>query len=151
MSSASPGAAVSEFDLIRRHFTRSTTHTELAIGDDAALVRARPGMQLAVSTDMLVCGTHFLADTDPEDLGWKTLAVNVSDLAAMGAAPRWVVLAASLLAFGFILPAQAASVSKTYSYFSVGGTTLEQLEAELSLRGPQVSSTGRRHPGATQM
>ena len=96
MSSASPGAAVSEFDLIRRHFTRSTTHTELAIGDDAALVRARPGMQLAVSTDMLVCGTHFLADTDPEDLGWKTLAVNVSDLAAMGAEPRWAFLALAL-------------------------------------------------------
>ena len=96
MSSASPGAAVSEFDLIRRHFTRNTTHTELAIGDDAALIRARPGMQLAVSTDMLVCGTHFLADTDPEDLGWKTLAVNVSDLAAMGAEPRWAFLALAL-------------------------------------------------------
>jgi thiamine-monophosphate kinase len=53
-------------------------------------------MQLAISTDMLVAGTHFFADTDPEDLGWKTLAVNVSDLAAMGAQPRWVVLAASL-------------------------------------------------------
>ena len=96
MSSASPGAAVSEFDLIRRHFTRNTTHTELAIGDDAALIRARPGMQLAVSTDMLVCGTHFLANTDPEDLGWKTLAVNVSDLAAMGAEPRWAFLALAL-------------------------------------------------------
>ena len=53
-------------------------------------------MRLAVSTDMLVAGTHFFADTDPADLGWKTLAVNVSDLAAMGALPRWVVLAASL-------------------------------------------------------
>lgn len=60
-------------------------------------------------------------------------------------------IVASLLALGFTVPAEAASVSKTYSYFSVGGTTLEQLEAELSLRGPQVSSTGRRHPGATQM
>jgi thiamine-monophosphate kinase len=53
-------------------------------------------MQLAISTDMLVAGTHFFADTDPEDLGWKALAVNVSDLAAMAARPRWVVLAASL-------------------------------------------------------
>ena len=75
MSSASPGAAVSEFDLIRRHFTRSTTHTELAIGDDAALVRARPGMQLAVSSDMLVEGRHFFAGTDPQRLGHKALAV----------------------------------------------------------------------------
>ncbi|MGD9871254.1 MAG: thiamine-phosphate kinase [Thauera sp.] len=86
----------SEFDLIRRHFTRPTRHTDLAGGDDAALLRARPGMQLAVSTDMLVAGTHFFADTDPEDLGWKTLAVNVSDLAAMGATPRWAFLALAL-------------------------------------------------------
>lgn len=86
----------SEFDLIRRHFTRPTRHTELAGGDDAALLRAQSGMQLAVSTDMLVAGTHFLADTDPEDLGWKTLAVNVSDLAAMGATPRWAFLALAL-------------------------------------------------------
>jgi len=86
----------SEFDLIRRHFTRPTGHTDLAGGDDAALLRPRPGMQLAVSTDMLVAGTHFLPDTDPEALGWKALAVNVSDLAAMGAEPRWAVLALSL-------------------------------------------------------
>lgn len=86
----------SEFDLIRRHFTRPARHTDLAVGDDAALLRAQPGMQLAVSTDMLVAGTHFFADTDPEDLGWKTLAVNVSDLAAMGASPRWAFLALAL-------------------------------------------------------
>lgn len=86
----------SEFELIRRHFTRPTRHTDLAGGDDCALVRPRPGMQLAVSTDMLVAGTHFLPETDPESLGWKSLAVNLSDLAAMGAEPRWVVLAAAL-------------------------------------------------------
>ena len=86
----------SEFALIRKHFTRPARHTDLAVGDDAALIRPSSGMQLAISTDMLVAGIHFFADTDPEDLGWKTLAVNVSDLAAMGALPRWVVLAASL-------------------------------------------------------
>lgn len=86
----------SEFDLIRRHFTRPPQHTDLAVGDDAALLRPRAGVQLAVSTDMLVSGTHFFADTDPEDLGWKTLAVNVSDLAAMGAEPRWAFLALAL-------------------------------------------------------
>ncbi|WP_068636255.1 thiamine-phosphate kinase [Thauera butanivorans] len=89
-------APPSEFDLIRRHFSRGTRHTDLAGGDDAALLSARPGMQLAVSTDMLVSGTHFFADTDPQDLGWKTLAVNVSDLAAMGAEPRWAFLALAL-------------------------------------------------------
>ena len=86
----------SEFDLIRRHFTRPARHTELAVGDDAALLAPRPGMRVAVSTDMLVAGTHFFADTDPEGLGWKTLAVNVSDLAAMGAEPRWAFLALAL-------------------------------------------------------
>ncbi len=85
-----------EFDLIRRHFTRPAAHTALAVGDDAALLVPRAGMQLAVSTDMLVAGTHFFADTEPTDLGWKTLAVNVSDLAAMGAEPRWAFLALAL-------------------------------------------------------
>lgn len=94
--SAPQAPSPSEFALIRRHFTRPTRHTDLAVGDDAALLCVQPGMQLAVSTDMLVSGTHFLADTDPEDLGWKTLAVNVSDLAAMGAAPRWAFLALAL-------------------------------------------------------
>lgn len=86
----------SEFDLIRRHFTRSGHHTDLGVGDDAALFTPSAGMQLAVSTDMLVCGTHFLPETDPLDLGWKTLAVNVSDIAAMGGQPRWALLALSL-------------------------------------------------------
>lgn len=86
----------SEFALIDRYFKRPTRHTVLGVGDDGAILQPGPGMQLVVSTDMLVAGTHFLADTDPEDLGWKVLAVNVSDLAAMGAAPRWALLAAAL-------------------------------------------------------
>lgn len=85
-----------EFDLIARHFTRSTRHTELGVGDDGALFSATPGNQLVVSTDMLVAGTHFFPDTEPEALGWKTAAVNISDMAAMGAAPRWMLLALAL-------------------------------------------------------
>ena len=84
----------SEFELIARHFTRGTTHTTLGVGDDGALITPTPGQELVISTDMLVEGTHFLPDTDAEDLGWKTLAVNVSDMAAMGARPRWATLAA---------------------------------------------------------
>jgi thiamine-monophosphate kinase len=68
----------------------------LGVGDDGAVVRPSPGMDLVVSTDMLVSGTHFLPDADPEALGWKALAVNLSDLAAMGAQPRWAVVAAAL-------------------------------------------------------
>ncbi len=85
-----------EFDLIARHFARPTPQALLGPGDDCALVQPSPGYELAVTTDMLVEGTHFLAGTDPRDLGWKTLAVNLSDLAAMGAKPRWVLLAGSL-------------------------------------------------------
>ena len=86
----------SEFSLIDRHFRRATRHTVLGVGDDGALVRAAPGQELVISTDMLVAGTHFLSNADPEDLGWKVLAVNVSDMAAMGAQPRWALLAAAL-------------------------------------------------------
>lgn len=88
----------SEFDLIRRYFTRPARHTDLAVGDDAALFRVAPDMQLAVTTDTLTAGTHFFHDTSPRDLGWKTLAVNLSDLAAMGASPRWATLALTLSA-----------------------------------------------------
>lgn len=85
----------SEFALIDRYFKRPTRHTVLGVGDDAALIAPTPGRELVISTDMLVEGTHFLADTDAEALGWKVLAVNVSDLAAMGAQPRWATLAAA--------------------------------------------------------
>ena len=86
----------SEFALIDRYFKRPTRHTVLGVGDDGALIRPTPGMELVVSTDMLVAGTHFLPNADAEDLGWKALAVNVSDLAAMGAQPRWALLAVAL-------------------------------------------------------
>jgi len=86
----------SEFELIRRHFTRPTPQALLGPGDDCALLIPSEGMLLAVTTDMLVEGTHFLPDTDPCALGWKTLAVSLSDLAAMGARPRWALLAGSL-------------------------------------------------------
>ncbi|MBI1887123.1 MAG: thiamine-phosphate kinase [Nitrosomonadales bacterium] len=87
---------MSEFDLIRRFFTRATPGALLGVGDDAALLQVSEGNVLAVSSDMLVSGTHFLSGADPFLLGHKTLAVNLSDMAAMGAAPRWAVLAIAL-------------------------------------------------------
>ncbi|HUY01964.1 MAG TPA: thiamine-phosphate kinase [Rhodocyclaceae bacterium] len=87
---------LSEFELIARYFTRPTPHTVQGVGDDGAIVRVASGMELVITTDMLVAGTHFLPDAEPEALGWKTLAVNVSDLAAMGARPRWAVVAVAL-------------------------------------------------------
>lgn len=87
---------MSEFDLIQQHFTKTTNHTNLGVGDDAALISVSAGMELAISVDMLVAGTHFFADADAYKLGWKALAVNVSDMAAMGANPKWATLAIAL-------------------------------------------------------
>ena len=87
---------LSEFELIKRYFERPARGTELGVGDDCALLRAGQGMELAVSTDMLVEGRHFSAGADPFKLGHKALAVNLSDMAAMGAAPRWATLALAL-------------------------------------------------------
>jgi thiamine-monophosphate kinase len=86
----------SEFDLIARYFAPPTAHTLLAGGDDAALIAPSADMELAVSTDMLVAGRHFFADADPRAIGHKALAVNLSDMAAMGATARWVTLSLAL-------------------------------------------------------
>src|SRR4029079_18161858 len=85
-----------EFDIIRRFFMPPTDHTVLAGGDDAALIAVRAGMELAVSTDALIAGRHFFEDADAYGVGWKCMAVNLSDMAAMGASPRWATLALSL-------------------------------------------------------
>lgn len=87
---------LSEFELIRRYFTHPAPHTRLGVGDDAAVIRPRNGMELVVTVDMLVSGTHFFADAEPERLGHKALAVNLSDIAAMGAVARWTTLAVAL-------------------------------------------------------
>jgi thiamine-monophosphate kinase len=90
---------LSEFDLIKRYFRRdraSGLNTVLGIGDDCALLSPTPGKVLAVSSDMLVEDRHFFAGADPFTLGHKCLAVNLSDLAAMGAAPLGFTLALSL-------------------------------------------------------
>lgn len=88
--------SLSEFDIIARFFTHPAPAARLGVGDDAALVRVRRGMELAVSTDMLVSGRHFFRDADPRALGHKALAVNLSDMAAMGATPRWATLSLAL-------------------------------------------------------
>lgn len=87
---------MSEFNLIQQYFTRPTRHTDLGVGDDAALVTVTDGMQLVVSTDMSVAGTHFFFDAAAYDIGWKALAVNISDIAAMGAQAKWATLAIAL-------------------------------------------------------
>ena len=88
--------ALSEFEIIRRYFTHRAPGAVLGVGDDAAILRARRGMDLAVSADMLVSGRHFFPDAHPVRLGHKALAVNLSDMAAMGATPRWALLSVAL-------------------------------------------------------
>ena len=86
----------SEFEIIRRHFARPAQRAVLGVGDDAALLRPAAGMELAVSTDLLIEGRHFRAGAEARKLGHKALAVNLSDMAAMGATPRWATLALAL-------------------------------------------------------
>jgi thiamine-monophosphate kinase len=88
--------ALGEFDLIAKFFTRPVQRAALGVGDDCALLAPGEGMQLAVSSDMLVEGRHFLSTVAPERLGHKALAVNLSDLAACGARPLGFTLALAL-------------------------------------------------------
>jgi len=143
----------SEFDLIRRYFTQPVRHTVLGVGDDAALVRVRRGMHLVVSTDMLVGGRHFFPDADPRALGHKALAVNLSDMAAMGATPRWATLALALpradtrwlraFAGGFMRLARAHDVDL------IGGdTTRGPLNLCVQIMGEVPAGEALRRDGA---
>jgi thiamine-monophosphate kinase len=90
---------LSEFDVIRKFFSRAPragNRVSLGVGDDAALVNIAPGHELVAACDMMLVGQHFLADVEPAKLGHKCLAVNLSDMAAMGAVPRWCLLALAL-------------------------------------------------------
>ncbi len=89
----------SEFDIIERYFQRAQPTRDdvlLGIGDDAALLQVPAGKQLVVAVDTLVAGRHFPEQTSAEDIGYKALAVNLSDLAAMGATPAWATLSLTL-------------------------------------------------------
>ncbi|MFY8135152.1 MAG: thiamine-phosphate kinase [Aquimonas sp.] len=122
--------AVGEFDLIARIAARSRSRPDvlLGIGDDAALLASPPlGEALCVCVDTLNAGVHFPAETAPFDIGWKALAVNLSDLAAMGATPRWATLALSLpspdRAFVDALIDGLLSLAELHDVALVGGDT----------------------------
>ena len=89
---------MTEFELIARYFQRAPRNPDvrIGIGDDGAVIAPAPGLEYVLTVDMLVEGRHFAAGADPRALGHKTLAVNLSDLAAMGALPRFVLLAGAL-------------------------------------------------------
>ena len=90
---------LSEFDIVARYFNRRQDRRAdvlVGIGDDGAILYVPPEMDLVVSVDTLVAGVHFSEDLPPEDIGYRALAVNLSDLAAMGAEPAWATLALTL-------------------------------------------------------
>ncbi|HEV7802139.1 MAG TPA: thiamine-phosphate kinase, partial [Burkholderiales bacterium] len=144
---------LTEFELIRRFFTHPTRGTTLGVGDDAALVRVGRGNELAISADMLVEGRHFFRATDPALLGHKVLAVNLSDMAAMGAKPRWATLALALprvdekwlgaFAKGFM------TLARRFSVDLVGGdTTRGPLTISVQIMGEVPAGKALRRDGA---
>ena len=118
---------MNEFELIRRYFQRPPKRALLGVGDDCALLRPDAGLDLAVSTDLLIEGRHFLPGAEPRALGHKALAVNLSDLAAMGATPRWVTLALALPAAdaAWLEPFSAGfyALAERYGVDLIGGDT----------------------------
>lgn len=88
---------MAEFSIIDTYFNRQNKNSvDLGVGDDSALLTPPPQQQLVICADTLVAGRHFPLDTDPHAIGWKSVAVNLSDIAAMGATPHSILLALSL-------------------------------------------------------
>ena len=148
--------ALSEFQVISNYFTQQSVmrgDVALGIGDDAALLRVPAGQCLAVSIDTLVEGVHFLPGIDPADLGYRALAVNLSDLAAMGAQPAWATLALTLprinenwlaqFSAGFFALAQQHHVQ-----LAGGNTTRGPLSISVQVHGFVPEAQALRRSGA---
>jgi thiamine-monophosphate kinase len=147
-------AMASEFDIIDRYFSRPSPRAVLGVGDDAALLA--PGAidgELAITADTFVQGTHFLADTEPLALGHKALAVNLSDLAAMGAKPRWVLLALTLPSVDEAWLAEFATgfwrLAERFEVELIGGdTTRGPLSVTITALGQVAAGKALRRDGA---
>jgi thiamine-monophosphate kinase len=142
-----------EFNIIEKYYTRPSKNADLGVGDDAALIQISAGHQLAVSADMSVAGSHFLADCPAYFVGWKSLAVNISDMAAMGSTPKWATLAIALpnideawvaeFSRGFFACADAFGVSL------IGGdTTRGPLNISVQIMGEVPIGKALRRDGA---
>ncbi|HJV76133.1 MAG TPA: thiamine-phosphate kinase [Noviherbaspirillum sp.] len=146
---------LSEFDLIAQYFTRPphAQHVALGVGDDCALLVPSPGMQMAISSDMLVEGRHFFSNADPFTLGHKCLAVNLSDLAAMGARPLAFTLALSLPQADaeWLAPFSAGmlALADQHACELIGGdTTKGPLNICITIFGEVAAGTALRRDGA---
>ena len=152
---------LSEFDLIARFFAAPSQAAERVpslgvvrgVGDDAALLTPSPDHQLVVTSDTMVAGVHFFPDVDPESLGYKLAMVNLSDLAAMGAIPRWAILNLTLeTASADWLHAFARGLHEAlqgYGVVLVGGdTTRGPMTLSLTLQGEVPSGQAILRSGA---
>lgn len=134
---------MAEFQLIERYFSAlsgARRDVALGVGDDCALLEAPPGMRLAMTMDTLIAGRHFLPDVDPRALGHKALAVNLSDLAAMGARPAWALLSISLPAIDHewlsAFSAGLSALAAEHEVALVGGDTCQgDMSITLQLTG----------------
>lgn len=148
--------ACGEFSLIARYFDRvkySRIDVETGIGDDCALLTLPEKQLLAISTDTLVEGVHFLADIDPRDLAYKSLAVNLSDLAAMGADPAWLTLAITLPKVDEAwLEAFSDELFEQLDYYGIqligGDTTRGPLSLTLGIHGQVPVGRALKRSGA---
>lgn len=148
--------ACGEFSLIARYFDRvknARRDVETGIGDDCALLNVPEKQTLAISTDTLVSGIHFLPDIDPVDLAYKALAVNVSDLAAMGADPAWLTLALTLPNVDEDwLKAFSDSLFEQLNYYDMqligGDTTRGPLSMTLGIHGYVPAGRAIKRSGA---
>jgi len=148
--------ACGEFELITRYFDRVTSSrrdVEKGIGDDCALLTLPEKQTLAISTDTLVEGVHFLRDIHPADLGYKALAVNLSDLAAMGADPAWLTLALTLPAVNEAwLKDFSHSLFELLDYYNMqligGDTTRGPLSMTLGIHGLVPQGKALKRSGA---
>lgn len=144
-----------EFDFIRRYLQcqAEAPGVVLGIGDDAALLRPRAGFDWALSSDMLLAGRHFFADDDAADVAHKVLAVNLSDMAAMGAAPRWALLSAALprLDEDWLgrFCTRLFALAAEYGVALIGGdTTRGDYVFNLTIAGELPAGQGLRRSGA---
>jgi thiamine-monophosphate kinase len=151
--------SLSEFELIERYFRKAgamRSDVDLGVGDDAALLQSPPGAQLVAAMDTLVEGVHFPPGSPPASIGHRVLAVNLSDLAAMGARPAWALLALTLPRIDELwleeFTAGFAALARAHDVALVGGdTTSGPLSVTIQIMGHVAKSTAllrsRGRPG----
>jgi len=143
----------SEFEIIEYYFKKKIKQTALGVGDDAAIINVQKNHQLVISSDMLIENIHFLKNTNPSHLGWKSLAVNLSDIAAMGGKPKWATLSISLPKVNHVwLKKFSGGFFKCANQFGIdligGDTTRGPLSISITIMGEIKKNQGLLRSGA---